>query len=81
MLSEEHESSSLLLLRIRRRTNSSARFKRMLVVVAPKHFTTLFLRADLATSDPLVLDNLIKCSALLGIDLQHPPYDVPTFSG
>jgi hypothetical protein len=74
-------SGSLLLLRIRRRTDTSARFKCVLVVVASKYFAALFLRTDLATGDPFILDNLIKCGSLLGVDLQHPPYDVPTFAG
>jgi hypothetical protein len=52
----------------------------MLVVVATEYSAPLFLGTDLAASDPFVFNNLIKCSTLLRVDLQHPADDMPTFS-
>lgn len=53
----------------------------MLMIVATEYSSTLFLRANLAPSDPLVFEYLIKCSTFLGINLQHSTDNVPALAG
>lgn len=62
-------SSSLLLLRVGGGSGSGTRLERMFVRTSPKHLAALFLRADVAASHPFVLDDFIKRSSLLWVDL------------
>lgn len=74
-------SSSFLLLCGRSGSDARARFEGVLVVVAADDPATLLLCAYLGASHPLVSNNLVERSTLLGVDFQHSANDVPAFSG
>lgn len=77
----KRQADLFLLLSIRGGSSASARLQGMLMIVATEYSSTLFLRANLAPSHPLVFEYLIKSSAFLGINLQHSADNVPALAG